>query len=312
VAIQPGGSRPPLFCIHGGAGTILFFHNLVRHLGPEQPIYGLQAQGLHGKEPPHTCVEEMVAHYIREIRSLQPEGPYYLGGYCFGAIVAFEMAQQLNRQGHEVALLASFNGPSPLYYRRGLTLTFREEPSNGPDPSKAKARRTFAGPGEWMAYLLARLKAAIAWRVRNRFDSIRYRIAFDMRRYLYQCYLALGWPMPDALRNRYFLENNHRAERRYIPQIYPGRLILFRARGLDHDPLLGWGGLAAGGVELHEIPGDHRGQRDLMREPHVRLLAEPLKDCLRRARGPEANGWPCLGDIEANGPLSSPCPVPHG
>ena len=85
--------------MHAGAGTILFYHDLAQRLGPEQPIYGLQAQGLYGKATPHATVEEMAAHYIQEIRTVQPDGPYRLAGFCFGAILAFEMAQQLRKRG---------------------------------------------------------------------------------------------------------------------------------------------------------------------------------------------------------------------
>ncbi|HYT32700.1 MAG TPA: amino acid adenylation domain-containing protein, partial [Thermoanaerobaculia bacterium] len=118
VPIQSGGSRPPLFCMHAGAGTILFYHDLARRLGPDQPIYGLQAQGLYGKATPHATVEEMAAHYIQEIRTVQPDGPYRLAGFCFGATLAFEMAQQLRAAGFEVGLLASFDGSRPGYRYR--------------------------------------------------------------------------------------------------------------------------------------------------------------------------------------------------
>ncbi|HAJ64533.1 MAG TPA: non-ribosomal peptide synthetase, partial [Cyanobacteria bacterium UBA8543] len=106
VAIQPGSSKPPLFCIHPVGGNVLEYLNLVRYLGSEQPIYGLQAQGLDGKQTPLNRVKDMAAYYIKEIRTLQPEGPYFLAGYSFGGLVAFEMAQQLHAQGQKVALLA--------------------------------------------------------------------------------------------------------------------------------------------------------------------------------------------------------------
>src|SRR5262249_29710194 len=91
------------------------YYELARHLGAEQPVYALQAQGLYGKHPPHRRVEEMAAHYIREMKSVQPSGPYYLAGFCFGAIVAYEMAQQLKQQGQETAFLASFDGGVPRF-----------------------------------------------------------------------------------------------------------------------------------------------------------------------------------------------------
>jgi pimeloyl-ACP methyl ester carboxylesterase/acyl carrier protein len=106
VTIQPGGVRPPLFCIHGESGNLLMYRSLARHLGPDQPIYGLQPQGLDGKQAPLRRIEDMAARYIKEIQIIQPEGPYFLAGYCMGGTIAFEMAQQLSQLGQRVDLLA--------------------------------------------------------------------------------------------------------------------------------------------------------------------------------------------------------------
>jgi amino acid adenylation domain-containing protein len=129
VPIQTGGNRPPFFCIHGIGGNVVGFYDLARALGPDQPVYGLQAQGLDGKTPPHTRVEEMAAHYIDEIRCVQPEGPYFLGGLSFGGAVAFEMARQLQAEGQQVGLLALFatfpGTPTP---RLALLLKFLRLP----------------------------------------------------------------------------------------------------------------------------------------------------------------------------------------
>ena len=106
VTIQPGGVRPPLFCIHGESGNLLIYRSLARQLGPDQPIYGLQPQGLDGKQTPLTRIEDMAARYIKEIQVIQPQGPYFLAGYCMGGTIAFEMAHQLSRQAQRVDLLA--------------------------------------------------------------------------------------------------------------------------------------------------------------------------------------------------------------
>jgi amino acid adenylation domain-containing protein len=104
VAIQPEGSKPPFFAVPGVGGNVLVFARLAKLLGEDQPFYGLQARGLDGKEKPFMRVEEMAAHYIAEIRSVQPEGPYLIGGTCTGGLVAYEMGQQLAAQGHNVIL----------------------------------------------------------------------------------------------------------------------------------------------------------------------------------------------------------------
>jgi phthiocerol/phenolphthiocerol synthesis type-I polyketide synthase E len=109
VAIQPGGSRPPLFFFHGAGGNVLSFRDLARRLGPDQPVYGLQSQGLDGTSPLLTTIEDMAALYVKEIRTVQKHGPYFLGGYCMGGTLAYEAAQQLSRAGEEIALLALFD-----------------------------------------------------------------------------------------------------------------------------------------------------------------------------------------------------------
>ncbi len=106
VAIQPAGSHPPFFCVHGVGGNVLNFRELGGLMGPDYPFYGFQAQGLDGKSPCFTRIEEMAAHYIAEIKTIQPKGPYFFGGYSLGGIVAYEMAQQLRANGEPVGLLA--------------------------------------------------------------------------------------------------------------------------------------------------------------------------------------------------------------
>ena len=113
VAIQPGGSKPPLFCVHAHGGDVLFYRDLATYLGADQPFYALQAQGLDGTRPRHTSIPEMARHYVQEIRTLQLAGPYFLGGFCMGARIAFEMAQQLQAQGQDVALLALLDAYAP-------------------------------------------------------------------------------------------------------------------------------------------------------------------------------------------------------
>ncbi len=113
VPIHPQGTRPPLYCVHGEGGEVLFYRGLSPGLGPDQPLYGLQARGLDGVAPPDTTVEAMAHRYLQEVRQHQPTGPYYLAGHCFGSLVAFEMAQQLQAAGQEVGLLAMLDGAGP-------------------------------------------------------------------------------------------------------------------------------------------------------------------------------------------------------
>src|SRR5207237_121289 len=106
VPIQTLGTRPSFFCIHAVGGNVLEYYDLARHLGNDQPFYGLQSVGLSDGNGPHARIEDMAAHYVKEIRELQPIGPYFIGGRSLGGIIAYDAARQLKEQGQEVALLA--------------------------------------------------------------------------------------------------------------------------------------------------------------------------------------------------------------
>lgn len=109
VAVQPEGSKPPFFCVHGVGGNVVGFHELAKRMKPDFPFYGLQSQGLDGKSDLNTTIESMATHYLEEIRTIQPQGPYHLGGFSMGGLVAYEMAQQLVAAGEEVGLVVLFD-----------------------------------------------------------------------------------------------------------------------------------------------------------------------------------------------------------
>lgn len=97
VPIQPQGNRTPFFCVHPAGGHVLCYVNLSRYLGDEQPFYGLRAIGFDEGEKPLDKVEDRASLYIEAMRTVQPEGPYQIGGWSFGGVVAFEIAQQLHK-----------------------------------------------------------------------------------------------------------------------------------------------------------------------------------------------------------------------
>ncbi|OAB56616.1 acyl-CoA synthetase [Phormidium willei BDU 130791] len=113
VSARPEGTKRPFFCVHaiGGRGGTA---NLDRYLDPQRPVYGLQAVGIDGEKAPHTSIQPMVEHYIQEIQTVQPQGPYLLGGRCIGGNIALEMAQQLTQRGEQVLLVAMLDSPNPL------------------------------------------------------------------------------------------------------------------------------------------------------------------------------------------------------
>ena len=109
VPMQPSGSKPPFFCVHGCGGIVFHMQGFARHLFPEQPLYGLKAQGLEKGQTPHSRIEDMAAFYIKEIQTVQPDGPYYIGSTGYGGAVVLEIAQQLKSQGQNVVFLALIN-----------------------------------------------------------------------------------------------------------------------------------------------------------------------------------------------------------
>lgn len=254
VPIQPHGSRPPFFCVHAHGGNVVGFYDLARHLGADQPFYGLQAEGLDGRQPDYHGIEAIAARYLEQIRQVQPSGPYYLGGHCFGGLVAFEMALQLRARGEAVAFLAIIDVEAPTE-RRG--------------PAVLNA----------LAWHLENLGALDA---RGKLRYVSRRARSKLRRIVARVFRrARGERLPPALQE---VERRHNlAAQAYHPQVYPGAVILFRT-SLDraaYAPDYGWGKWAAGGVEVHPVPGD---VLTVLTEPHVRLLARELGEALQRAQ----------------------------
>jgi thioesterase domain-containing protein len=233
VPIQPSGSKPPFFCVHGVGGNVLNLRQLAQHMSPEYPLYGIQAQGLDGKRPRLETLEEMAAHYTKEIRTIQPQGPYFLGGYSLGGLIAYEMAQQLSTKGEEVGLVALLD--------------------TSPGKVKSNSRR-------WLHLLRS---------PQQLFVDVPYAAVDSLRRRIKRGRIA------QALKDVF--HQNAAAGDHYVIQPYGGTVALFRAADRSWrssgDPYAAWTSLASK-LEIHEIPGDHRG---ILYEPQVERLAECLK-----------------------------------
>ena len=264
VPIQPHGSRPPVFCVHGGGGTVLHLEPLARRLGSDQPFYGLQSRGLYGGAAPLQTVQEMATHYLTEMREVNPDGPWLLTGYCFGAIVAFELASRLRAQGEDVRLLACFNGPSPSWIRRWGW--YGNQPSQRHKHQHARPPITRAGRLARAIREPRRFVTGALWKVR----IPRARLA-----------LKYGRPLPESLRESYFFRLHNTAERAYEPAPYPGEMLVFYGSGLYEDPTLGWSELAQ--VHSYAIPVEHDNNRQAMSEPGVDFVGEQLRDYLDQA-----------------------------
>ena len=254
VPIQRGAEgRLPFFCVHGAGGNVLNFRDLAEHVGAEQPFYGLQARGVDGTEPPHDTIEAMASAYLEEVRAVQEHGPYFLGGYSGGGVVAFEMAHRLVRAGETVGALAFVD-------------TFR--PGLAPQPHRRLAvlREALRAPGGISTWLKRR-RNFTAWE--------RQRAEMEDR-------LARSEHLPLEQREILMTRAYHEAAEKYPFLLYPGEITLLAASIRDPGeahlgPDLGWEGLAEGGLRIRSVPGDHD---SLVREPHVRVLASELRAIL--------------------------------
>jgi thioesterase domain-containing protein/acyl carrier protein len=270
VPIQPDGSKPPFFCVHALGGNVLEYYALARYLGKAQPFYGLQSAGLDGKHAAHTRVEDMAADYIKEMRELQPVGPYFIGGRSLGGMIAFEMARQLRAQGQEVGLLALLDTYPSGYaklLRDQTTLRARFDREVSRTKTHLANLKGLSLPDK-LLYLVAKLKFAPR------------KMKSQIWRRVYSSFENLGRPLPRALQD--IKELNSLAVREYVPQVYDGHVTLFWASSdlrASIDFVEGWRALASGGIEVQEIPGSHL---DIVKEPHVQDLAKKLSGCLER------------------------------
>jgi len=267
VAIQPTGHQPPFFCVHGGAGSTLFLQQLARHLGPDQPFYGIEPEGMDGKAFQRPTVVQMAAHYLAEMRKVQTHGPYYLGGYCFGGLVAFEMARRLEQQGEEAELVALFS--AALRFNHKVT------------PVRAEAQPKAAATTRIGRSLSTPFKT-----LRNLADSFYWRLLGLARRATYAVLFRLRRRLPPEMRTMYVKEMLNQAEKAYRPKAYSGTITLFYGMGtLDFGPNLGWDGLAKNFAHCVIGDGILDSRRDIMNEPLVGNTAKELAPYLNQNRG---------------------------
>jgi thioesterase domain-containing protein len=226
----------------------------------------------------------MATHYLSEMREVHPGGPWRLAGYCFGTIVAFEMAQRLSAAGETVELVAMFNGPSPAWIRQwgwfGNQPGWRAKHAMPPAPNarqrwaKRRRRKLMRLVGMLARAPLAivqprRILSGIAWHTRKQRASLMFRF---------------GKPLSEQMREQYFIEMHLVAERAYDPKRYPGELLVFYSESLYEDPTLGWDGFARE-IQTFAVPGEHDNNRQAMFEPAVAFVAERLRDALSRSVG---------------------------
>lgn len=248
VPIRKGGSDRPLFFVHPTGGNVLCYFEMAQTLAPEQPFYGLQDPGLFNSEIPYSTLPELAALYVEEIRSVQSHGPYFLGGWSSGGVIAYEIAQQLLALGEEVAMLALVDSHAP-------------QPGDNTPRSEQSMFNSVVG-------LLAYQSGT---------DMVDIEVPDDEQaRYVLLLELAqkarlLGEnSQPQHVQRMYqVFRKNVEIVTAYEAKPYPRRIQLFRAseplpdklrssaihRSMNDDPTLAWGRLAT--VTVHHVPGHH-------------------------------------------------------
>ena len=281
VPIQPSGSLRPFFCVHGVGGNILEFKDLANYIDPDQPLFGIQAQGLDGKSPRLDRVEDMAASYVKEILEFQPEGPYFVGGSSFGGMVAFEIGLQLRKQGHKIGAVVLIDTMAPEY------------------PQYLPASTALKRKIDWWRYRIELHYSNIVvadWEGKYEYILEKQgRFLSRIRMHVQRAVDALSRWGRNVFLPRVYKEVKRGgviAEAAYIPATIDSTVILLRASnqpyGIYEDVSNGWSKYVGGELKVFPVPGHHGG---IMRDPRVRILATVLSRCLRELQAdPRSSG----------------------
>jgi|GEM_PF-1329256 len=245
IEIQPHGDRRPIFCAAGVGGGTHWFRGFAQHLSPHQPLYGLELLGLSQATTAAASIEAMASEFIAALRSFQPKGPYRLGGYSVGGIIAFEMAQQLQRAGDDVELLFL------------IETYWSQVPVGSP---------------RWIRRYLSNF-----WRLDR-----RAKVRFFRDKIIWIGELIRNWLITRNTKEEHLeliraMHSHMEAETNYVPSPYPGRLVLLRAQRPPNsaplEPHAGWGAYCPD-IRVHVIPGDHY---SMFQSPSDRSIAAALE-----------------------------------
>jgi amino acid adenylation domain-containing protein len=270
VALRLRGNKPPLYCVPGAGGDALQFRVLARHLTDDQPIFAFQPRGFDGHSPCLHSLEEMAQSYIDAMCVHQPRGPYYLCGASFGGVVAFEMAKHLVAEGEEVRFLGLLDSYAGEYPKRRKSLA---------PWKRLKLALVHFLPHASYTLSLAWLKSGLKEQMKR--WLVRRMIALDKLVKFRALQCPLKW------RIFYIQEICFAARRRYKLIPFSGKIDLFRAEHqppsdlFEEDPLLGWSGMAGGGIQVHQLPGNHT--MYLQNPVIAAVVAAKLGACLDQA-----------------------------
>jgi len=273
VPIRPLGSRPPFFCAAPVLGTVFPYYELARHLDPAQPLYGLQPGAWLSSRNP--TVESLAAYYLQAVRRVQPHGPYYLGGWSFGGLAAYEMARQLQSDGEDLSALIVLDTPAPSRGRRDAAIRAANFLLGSALPGLIPYARDYS-----------RLRGAvvgIAPETRVRPGSLPSGLSRTVVESLAPTGSRLLLHHPPTMRQMIrALYVGLLAGLRYRPKRYAGHAYLLTMDSLDRSTG-GWDNVVDT-VTVHPIPGDHM---SLLRHPHVISTALALEAILHGIRSRE-------------------------
>lgn len=270
VDIQPKGSKRPIFWIHSlggdGGGGFFYYRRLASLLGEDQPSFGIRSP-----QEPFDKIESMAAYYIRALKEAQPQGPYQLGGFCFGGIVAYEMARQLEAAGDQVALLAILeSGPPNLDKLR----------DHLPRSARFSIENVYENLRDFVSHPAHEQVAMVkrkARKVREKLVRRNGEAANQPPPALNELIDMSKYPK-DYVK---YAETHWKALESYVPGPYNGTVHLFRARKQPlrvTDPSLGWNVVAPGRVSIAVIPGTHE---SMVTDPNVQILADKIQETIR-------------------------------
>ena len=292
VLIREGGDKPPIFLVHDGDGETILYRNLAVLLKKDHAIYGLQPNSRHNIPLAQTRITEMAAYHVDKIRSIQPRGPYLLGGMCAGGVIAYEIAQQLQSQGEKVAMVALLDAADVAASLKAWRFASQRIRSFSDAFHSETSVPFYRSVLVVVTNVLRKVKNLTAYCVGQHFKNLRD----EIRMRLFRFYLDRGLQLPRPLQKIPVRTAYLFAEKSYRPASrFHGELVLFRAtrgNGPDEpyveryaDALLGWGQRASHGVCVWDIPGGHS---SMLQEPNVRVLAECMQAYLDQvlASGP--------------------------
>lgn len=275
VPIQSRGDAAPFFCVHGGGGEVVFGRDLARHLGQEIPFYGLHAHGVEDLSQADTSVEAMAQRYLTEIRVAQPVGPYFLGGYCMGGLVAYEMAQRLLQLGEKVGLVVLIDSYNPAAIR--VPDTFLAKARIGCEKVVFQLRNLARlSPEQRRAYMSRRFGATVQRR------STRAKARWE-------AFLGQFRKNGNGSAEHRLIEDiNDAAGDRYRPAPYPGDVVIFRPEitySVLGEESMGWKNYVRGDLAIVNLPVAPGG---MLVDPFIGTVAAKLRESLQMAHAKAA------------------------